>query len=75
VTPPLLPTHRLNHHSLTLRSPELESQTQHLRARAAKADSSSEGLAEAASSLAAREQQLQEANEENEQLRDLAQVG
>jgi hypothetical protein len=53
---------------------ELESQTSHLRARAAKADSNAEALAEAQSALAERDQQLQAAAEEIERLRDLAQV-
>jgi hypothetical protein len=54
---------------------ELEAQTNHLRARAAKADSNSEALAEARAALTARDQQLQEASDEIERLRDLAQVG
>lgn len=53
---------------------ELESQTSHLRARAAKADSNADALAEAQSALAEREQQLQAATEEIERLRNLAQV-
>lgn len=53
---------------------ELEAQTQHLRARADKADSSSEALAQANAALAARDTQLQEATGEIERLGDLAQV-
>lgn len=64
---------------LSLRYPavtpaELEAQTQHLRARADKADSSSEVLAQANAALAARDTQLQEATGEIERLGDLAQV-
>jgi hypothetical protein len=53
---------------------ELESQTSHLRARAVKADSNADALAEAQSALAERDQQLQVATEEIERLRDLAQT-